>query len=220
MSDLINSGERSALQWDFFISYTANDRLWAEWIAWQLESIGNRVLIQAWDFIPGSNWAVRMQQAVIGSDRTIALLSENYLKSAFGQKEWQAAQAVDPLGFKAKLVPIRISDCLRPGLLDQIVSFDLFGLDEAAAREKLFQQIEILRAGRAKPGVAPSFPEKLSRIQPAFPDPAPSVTFTEPAGRSVPRTLFLIASNKYTKSDRLRMSATYSLLFSPFSVLF
>jgi hypothetical protein len=24
-------------QVDFFISYTSNDRAWAEWIAWQLE---------------------------------------------------------------------------------------------------------------------------------------------------------------------------------------
>jgi hypothetical protein len=33
---------------DFFVSYTSTDRAWAEWIAWQLESEGYQVVIQAW----------------------------------------------------------------------------------------------------------------------------------------------------------------------------
>ncbi len=35
---------------DFFISYTAKDRQWAEWVAWQLESAKFSTVIQAWDF--------------------------------------------------------------------------------------------------------------------------------------------------------------------------
>lgn len=30
---------------DFFVSYTGRDKAWAEWIAWQLEHAGFRVLI-------------------------------------------------------------------------------------------------------------------------------------------------------------------------------
>ena len=37
---------------DFFISYTAADRAWAEWIAWQLEGAGYDVVLQAWDVAP------------------------------------------------------------------------------------------------------------------------------------------------------------------------
>ena len=51
--------------WDFFVSYTQADRAWAEWIAWQLEDSGRRVLIQAWDMAPGSNWVDRMQEVSI-----------------------------------------------------------------------------------------------------------------------------------------------------------
>jgi hypothetical protein len=32
---------------DFFVSYTSAGRAWAEWIAWQLEAEGYRVIIQA-----------------------------------------------------------------------------------------------------------------------------------------------------------------------------
>jgi hypothetical protein len=34
-------------RWDFFVSYTQADRAWAEWVAWQLEEMGFRVLFQA-----------------------------------------------------------------------------------------------------------------------------------------------------------------------------
>ncbi len=50
--------------WDFFVSYTQADRAWAEWIAWTLEEDGYQVLVQAWDFVPGSNWVQKMQDGV------------------------------------------------------------------------------------------------------------------------------------------------------------
>src|ERR1700754_2848302 len=50
--------------WDIFVSYNKADRDWAEWIAWQLKAGGWRVLIQAWDFVPGSNWVNAMQEGV------------------------------------------------------------------------------------------------------------------------------------------------------------
>jgi hypothetical protein len=37
---------------DFFISYTALNRPWAEWIAVQLEQAGYSTVLQAWDFQP------------------------------------------------------------------------------------------------------------------------------------------------------------------------
>jgi hypothetical protein len=49
------AGDRLS-EWDFFISYTQADLRWAEWIAWLREEGGHRVLIQAWDFVVGSNW--------------------------------------------------------------------------------------------------------------------------------------------------------------------
>ena len=48
---------------DFFVSYAQADRAWAEWIAWQLEVEGYKVVIQAWDFTPGHDWVDGMHQA-------------------------------------------------------------------------------------------------------------------------------------------------------------
>jgi hypothetical protein len=47
---------------DFFISYTAVNRSWAEWIAVQLEAAGYSTVLQAWDFRPGSDFIHEMQQ--------------------------------------------------------------------------------------------------------------------------------------------------------------
>jgi hypothetical protein len=96
------AGGEPAPGWDFFVSYTAADRAWAEWVSWQLEDAGYRVLVQAWDFVPGSNWAVGMQQGVVHATRTLALLSAAYLTSVYGRQEWQAAQTADPLGFAGR----------------------------------------------------------------------------------------------------------------------
>jgi TIR domain len=70
--------------WDFFVSYTQADRAWAEWIAWVLEEDGYRVLIQAWDFVPGANWLQGMQEGTSEAERTIAVLSADYLQSVYG----------------------------------------------------------------------------------------------------------------------------------------
>ncbi|WP_308205574.1 toll/interleukin-1 receptor domain-containing protein [Frankia sp. AiPs1] len=152
------SDKAKAHGWDFFLSYTGADRKWAEWVAWQLEDAGYRVLIQAWDSVPGSNWMNRMQEGAAHAERTIALLSVAYLRSGYGQQEWQAAQAADPAGFARKLLPMRIEDCPRPGLLRTVVSIDLFGLPPDTAREHLLAQVRGTVSGRAKPAAAPAFP--------------------------------------------------------------
>ncbi len=54
------------------------------------------------------------------------VLSGAYLDSVYGQVEWLAAQPADPHGFARKLLPVRIEDCSRPGLLGAVVSIDLF----------------------------------------------------------------------------------------------
>ena len=87
----MDSGGDAGSGWDFFVSYTQADRAWAEWVAWTLEEDGYQVLVQAWDMVPGSNWIARMQDGVRKADRTVAVLSEDYLGSVFGGAEWQAA---------------------------------------------------------------------------------------------------------------------------------
>lgn len=140
---------------DFFISYTGMDRTWAEWVAWQLEEAGYTTILQAWDFDAGAHFVTEMHRATQVADRTIAVLYEKYIDSAFAEAEWQEAWRADPDGSQRKLLVFRIEDCPRPGILGQLVTEDLFNVDEQAARSRL---LAVVRNGRRKPSLPPGFP--------------------------------------------------------------
>src|SRR3954465_2146771 len=96
---------------DFFISYNKADRDWATWIAWTLEEAGFSVVIQAWDFRPGANFVLEMQRAIQGTEKTIAVLSPDYLASSFTAPEWAAVFAEDPESKQNKLLPVLVRKC-------------------------------------------------------------------------------------------------------------
>lgn len=146
-----------------FVSYNSADRAWAEWIAWHLEAADYDVVIQDWDFRPGSNFVLEMQRATAETDCTLAVLSPSYLDASYTHPEWAAAFARDPEGKERRLVPVRVEPCELTGLLAQIVYIDLVGLDEAAAREYLLTRLAL---GRARPLKPPPFP---GRVRPKFP---------------------------------------------------
>jgi TIR domain len=156
---------------DFFISYNNADKTWAEWIAWQLEEAGFLTLLQAWDFRPGTNFVMKMQEASEKAKRTIAVLSPNYLKADFTPPEWAAAFRRDPRGNNSILVPIMVRDCRQEleGLWPQIVYINLVGIGEQAAHKML---LEGINRGRNKPQSPPVFPGALQHDdseEPQFP---------------------------------------------------
>src|SRR3954468_20027822 len=140
---------------DFFISYNRADQTWAEWVAWQLEEAGYTVFIQAWDFRPGHNFVLEMDRAATLAERTVPVLSPNFLASRFTQPEWAAAFADDPTGEQGRVVPVRVAECDLKGLLGQIVYIDLVGRDEVKAIDELLRGV---RRERAKPPKLPVFP--------------------------------------------------------------
>jgi hypothetical protein len=142
-------------QRDFFVSYNSRDRRWGVWIAWELERAGYSVFIQAWDFLPGGNFVLDMQRAASQSKRTIAVLSEDYLKAPFPQSEWAAAFVQDPTGEHQTLLPVRVRECEPMGILKAIGYIDLVGFDEAEARRRLLNGVGLQRR---KPDVSPLFP--------------------------------------------------------------
>ena len=161
---------------DFFISYSKADLVWAEWIAWQLEEAGYSTILQAWDFRPGSNFVLDMNEAAEKASRTIAILSPHYLEAQYAQPEWAAALGPDPTGEETRLIPIRVEQCELKGLLQQIVYIDLVALNEHEAKSQLLRGV---LPKRAKPVQTPAFPairqQALINKQPRFPGSLPSI---------------------------------------------
>ena len=77
-------------------------------------ALGYQVVVQAWDFGPGRDWAHEMQQATATAERVVAVLSAAYLESGHGEAEWRAFYAKDPSGEHGQLLPVRVSDVEPP----------------------------------------------------------------------------------------------------------
>ena len=140
---------------DFFISRTGTDKGWAEWVAWQLEETGHSVIVQDWDFRPGHNFPLEMHQAIQTTERTIAILSPDYLVADYAAPEWAAVFAQDPKGEEGHLITVCVRECEPDGLLKAVIYIDLVALSEEDAKEHLLDGVKV---GRAKPPTPPLFP--------------------------------------------------------------
>ncbi len=160
---------------DFLISYAQNDQRWAEWIAWQLEDVGYRTLIEAWDGVPGTHWVAGIGASATCARRVILLLSKAHVHvmRAYGVK---SALDGDQDGSDRRLVPIKVEDCSVPPEISHIRSIDLFGLPAGEpphdVARRLLAGIESALAGRGKPGREPMLPgQARSMPEPPFPTP-------------------------------------------------
>lgn len=137
----------------------------AEWIAWQLEESGYTVIFQPWDFRPGGNFVRDMDRGIFECERTIAVLSPDFLKSEYTIREWTAALLKDPSGEKRLLLPVRVRDCESVSLLGTITYIDLLGKTESEAKKALLDGVK----SRGKPPMAPVFGpsavQKLAQTQ-------------------------------------------------------
>jgi hypothetical protein len=163
---------------DFFISYTAADRAWAEWLAWELNVAGYSTLLQAWDMPPGTAFVHEMDQAVQKTRHTLLVLSPAYLRSAMAEAEWRPGVVADPSGTQRRLVPVRVEECQPKGLLADRVYVDLVGLDEATTLATLLDGVAQALRGPGPPTTPPRFPKApvaAAVDRPRFPTALPSL---------------------------------------------
>lgn len=174
----------------YFISYNHRDRHWAEWVAWTIEDLGYKTVIQAWDFLPGKSWVHEMQTQVAGCKAVVCVLSENFLDSEFTAAEWEAAFATDPLGQRRRLIPLRVSECEVQGFLQTRIYVDLVGKDRDGCRDAIRRA---LTGERGKPASEPTFPGAAG-TEPTFP------------GRTIQR-FALVLDGIFEEYDRRRVEA-------------
>ena len=139
-----------------FISHAGPDRAWAEWVAWQLEDAGYTTELDYWDWAPGENFVLKMNNA-LKSGRMVALFSSAYFESdRFTTDEWTAVLAA-----KDKLVPVRIDATEPPPILGPILAASIHGLEEAQARAALLGAV----VGPRRPDHEPAFPGPGGRLR-------------------------------------------------------
>lgn len=139
-----------------FVSYAVSDRRWAEWLAWRLQAGGFEPLLEGWHAVPGVNRLRWLNESLVRADQLVLVLSESYLAEIGASLPWQTI--VNPTDHRVRLVPVRVDACSPPGLLANLVTIDLVGLDEEDAATTLLSGLGATIQGSAAPTAAPPFP--------------------------------------------------------------
>ncbi|MFB7273782.1 FxSxx-COOH system tetratricopeptide repeat protein [Streptomyces sp. NPDC056244] len=150
---------RPAQPADLFLSYVAENRMWADWTESVLTRAGFRVVPRDVSASPSG-----ADSAAENAGRTVVLLSTAYLKSARAVEVWSRAASEDPGGARRRLVPLRVGDVrLTTPYIDRN-PVDLFRLDEAHATTALLRALD--RPGPLTDAVAPGprFPGTVPKI--------------------------------------------------------
>ncbi|MYQ55194.1 MULTISPECIES: FxSxx-COOH system tetratricopeptide repeat protein [unclassified Streptomyces] len=153
---------RPALPADLYLSYVAENRMWADWIESVLTRAGFRVVPRDASADPGPEPPARPTPETAA--RTVVLLSSAYLKSQRAMGLWDRAVAEDPGGGRRRLLPLRISDVRLSAPYIDRNPVDLFRLDEVHATTALMRAVD--RPVQLGDGVAPGprFPGTVPRI--------------------------------------------------------
>lgn len=120
------------VRYDVFVSYSHADSDWVtKTLVPFLEGRGFTVCIDARDFVAGALSVDEMQRAVQDSRHIVAVLSKNYVKSAWSAFENAMAQTLDPNALARRIVPVLIDECEAPLRLRIIHYRDLRSSDPA-----------------------------------------------------------------------------------------
>ncbi|MYX12811.1 tetratricopeptide repeat protein [Streptomyces sp. SID8374] len=152
---------RPALPADLFLSYVAENRMWADWIESVLTRAGFRVVPRD---VSAEPVAPEPAATAASAPRTVVLLSSAYLKSQRAVDLWERAVAEDPGGGRRQLLPLRVGDVRLSAPYIDRNPVDLFRLDEVHATTALMRALDrpVQPADGVSPG--PRFPGTVPRI--------------------------------------------------------
>ncbi|MFI7601596.1 toll/interleukin-1 receptor domain-containing protein [Actinoplanes sp. NPDC049681] len=146
------SGSRSPQK--LFLSYAGPDRDYATWVGHTLQAAGYQVEMDA-DWATGSNFVLRMSDALDGPGRVVCLFSKAYFdRRRFTTDEWTAVLADRRRA--GRLVPLLLERVTVPAVLRPLIYKDMVGLGESDARAALLEAV----GGRAARTAPPPFPAR------------------------------------------------------------
>jgi hypothetical protein len=111
-----------------FLSLHIKDQAVVEPIAIKLSTIygKERVFYDGWTLQPGEGIIGKMEQVLMDCEFFFFFVSKNSLDSDLVKLEWQNA-IYKASQNKAKLVPVKLDDCLMPAIFLQTLYIDIFG---------------------------------------------------------------------------------------------
>jgi tetratricopeptide (TPR) repeat protein len=162
---------------EIFVSYTSDDKGWADWIGLELEKLGHEARLFDWEVSGGGNVAKWMVDRHDEADHVLCVVSPSYLDKTKRYSEWErlGAMLAAVNGRENFVLPVFVESCEAPTLLATTKRCDLYGLREADARARLAEYLKpaakpsgrvpfpgarATKGGTRPPQAAVSFPDK------------------------------------------------------------
>ena len=111
-----------------FLSHNNKDKPIVEPIAVKLSTVYgmNNVFYDSWSMQPGERIIDKMNEGLENCEYFFFFVSKNSLASNMVKLEWQNA-LYKATQNKAKLIPVKLDDCLMPAILLQTLYIDIYG---------------------------------------------------------------------------------------------
>jgi tetratricopeptide (TPR) repeat protein len=144
------------LRKDFYVSYTATDRLWADWTVTVLRAAGYQATlapIETDDFTEAPATPTGLERTLAGEGRMVVLLSPQYTAHPRAREIWHQISRRDPVGRIGMAVPLRVDDSPLPREFSPHSAVSLTGV---SAEEAVARLLAIVDRGDSESGARPA----------------------------------------------------------------
>ena len=118
--------EQTEYRYNVFISYSHADQEWVRnELLPRLEQAGLKAIIDYRDFEAGAPLVTEMKRAVKESRKTVVVLTQAYLNSAWTEFERSLAQMLDPGARRRRILPVLLKPCEIPLDIRHLVYIDM-----------------------------------------------------------------------------------------------
>ncbi|MFD9122962.1 FxSxx-COOH system tetratricopeptide repeat protein [Streptomyces bottropensis] len=152
--------ERSSpiIRKDFYVSYAAPDRLWADWTVTVLRAAGYEATlapIEVEDLAAApQETPTWLERTLAGEGRMVLLLSPQYTALPQAREIRQRTSRRDPSGQIGMVVPLRVDDSPPPAEFAPLSAVSLAGVSAEEAVARLLTTVD--RVGTVEPGSRPA----------------------------------------------------------------
>ncbi|QOV33515.1 tetratricopeptide repeat protein [Streptomyces ferrugineus] len=162
---------------DFYVSYAAPDRLWADWAAAAFRAAGFEAKlapVETTDLSAASTALAGLERTLAGESRLVVLLSSQYTALKEARDTWQRVSRRDSNGENGMIIPVHVDDSsLPPEFTTASPAVSLVGVSTEEAVLRLLAAADGEQPGSGARHVAasaipstrlPGTPPKVSRL--------------------------------------------------------
>ena len=159
----------TAERYDVFVSYGHGDAEWVHALAGNLERLGLRVFLDAWELVPGDLIAVQLQRGLAAADAVVFVVSAASVGRGWVNEEFAAAIAGAAAGEK-RLIPVLAGKVALPPMVAGRLYIDFRQADDPAVYEAKVRELAAAIRGqpahaRPGPGGALAPPPRAYRVE-------------------------------------------------------